>query len=112
MRRTADLIVEMLRLTDFPARIGGDEFAILLPGADAQAAGLVADRVRGGIARGDGRLVGELTVSIGLSVTGREEPGDPRALFAAADRALYAAKSAGGDRVAGPASAVGSEGTL
>jgi diguanylate cyclase (GGDEF)-like protein len=86
------------RAIDTPARIGGEEFAILLPGVSAANARDVADRLRTAVARihdGDDR---PLTISFGVAVhpaSGQTAPD----LMGAADRALYAAKAAGRDRV-------------
>jgi diguanylate cyclase (GGDEF)-like protein len=88
---------------DIMARIGGDEFAALLPETDATQAGIVAERLRQGFATRvlsiDGVEVA-LTVSIGivnatLSMSGID------ALMSAADEALSQAKAAGRNRVCG-----------
>ena len=64
----------------------------MLPGADAPAARAFAERVRAAVATsGTG-----LTASAGVAVS--EIPADPRALLAAADAAMYAAKRTGRDR--------------
>jgi diguanylate cyclase (GGDEF)-like protein len=84
------------RAIDTPARIGGEEFAVVLPGTDAAAGLTTANRLRRAISRirdGNGR---PLTISFGVA----EHPGDGATaadLIAAADRALYAAKAAGRD---------------
>lgn len=82
-----------LRRTDRAGRIGGDEFAVLLPHAsldDAHAvASSLADAVRGG--------PGEITVSIGIVALDPACTAD--AALAAADAALYSAKAAGRDRI-------------
>jgi len=102
LRGVADAIVQVfLRKKDLVARCGGDEFAVLLgetAPADAVAlAERVVARVRAlQIAGADGPL--PVTVSIGVAPAA---PGDDaRAWFERADRALYAAKAAGRDRVA------------
>ena len=77
---------------DLAARWGGEEFVVVLPGADAEAARTLAERVRGALAAAG---LG-VTVSAGVGVA--EAPFDPRALLAAADAAMYAAKRAGRDR--------------
>jgi diguanylate cyclase (GGDEF)-like protein len=95
--RTADLLV----------RYGGEEFALLMPGARADQLSPVAERLRAEVARtpvplAPGTCV-TLTVSIGAA--GYPEHGrSPAELVEAADRALYAAKENGRDRiVVGPA---------
>jgi diguanylate cyclase (GGDEF)-like protein len=98
----------LVRSGDLVARYGGEEFAILLPGTDPATARELAERVRRGIGQipiavGESHLH-HVTVSIGvagLPAVGTEAD----ELVLAADRALYAAKNAGRDRVAeaGPA---------
>jgi two-component system cell cycle response regulator len=102
----AHRISQLVRPGDLVARYGGEEFAILLPATDPAQAQEIAERVRRGMAAapvavGDDRLH-RVTVSVG--VAGLRATGDePDRLVLAADRALYAAKDAGRDRVAGPA---------
>ncbi len=86
------------RGADFVARVGGEEFAIVLPGADAAGAFEAAERlrqaVRYALRRPDGR---PLTVSFGVATLPPE--GDAgHSLLADADRAMYAAKARGRDR--------------
>ena len=89
------------RSIDLVARIGGEEFAVLLPDADANGAYIVADRIRQAVhALGivhEGSPVGRLTVSAGVTALG---PGESTAAFARrADEALYRAKADGRNRV-------------
>lgn len=87
------------------ARIGGEEFMIVLPGAGPDAATAAADQIRRAInavpVRVDGGPSIAVTVSIGaLAVPpGPTDRADPKTLIAHADRALYAAKAGGRDRV-------------
>jgi diguanylate cyclase (GGDEF)-like protein len=83
------------RAHDVAARIGGDEFALLLSGCDSDAARLVADRVLAVVAANVGHL--GVTASIGLATAPRH--GRTRgAVVRSADEALYAAKAAGRNR--------------
>ncbi|WP_374764332.1 GGDEF domain-containing protein [Yunchengibacter salinarum] len=83
------------------ARVGGEEFAILLPGADRDTARRFADQVRMDVADSsvsvDGRDV-RVTISLGAAVLPTPEA-DLDALLRRADRALYSAKNDGRDRV-------------
>jgi diguanylate cyclase (GGDEF)-like protein/PAS domain S-box-containing protein len=93
---------DTLRDWDILGRMGGEEFAVLLPETDAQQALLVAERLRQAVAStpvpvGDGVSV-SLTVSIGVA-TMREGDGDVHALLSRADAALYRAKDTGRDKV-------------
>jgi diguanylate cyclase (GGDEF)-like protein len=101
LRNTATSLVQLLRKGDQAARYGGEEFAVILPGTDAAGAAQLAERVRGGIEKArlvfDGARL-EVTVSVGIAVwpaDGRESD----TLLAASDRALYAAKQGGRNRV-------------
>jgi diguanylate cyclase (GGDEF)-like protein/PAS domain S-box-containing protein len=96
----ADRSVSVVRSGDLVGRLGGEEFAILMPGASPEDATIVAERLRGMIERpsGDaGEMLPSVTVSVGIAAHYREQ--DSSALLAGADRALYAAKSAGRNRV-------------
>ncbi|MDP3258759.1 diguanylate cyclase [Bosea sp. (in: a-proteobacteria)] len=82
------------------ARLGGEEFALLLPGLDQSNAGSLADAIRAGIAERPmavGPLMLGLTVSIGLAEISARDSLD--VALRNADRALYAAKQAGRNRI-------------
>ena len=87
-----------LRAFDLAYRLGGEEFLVLLPGADLDATAEVADRLRLAIelTPAGGRRV---TMSCGAASSG-DEPFAYDPLFAAADAALYEAKRKGRNRVA------------
>jgi diguanylate cyclase (GGDEF)-like protein len=101
LRHAALTLGRGLRKNDVLARYGGEEFAVILDGADLAKAGELAERVRAALQKG--QLVFEgariaVTASFGLAVW----PGDGRdaaSILAAADRALYAAKQGGRNRV-------------
>ena len=88
-----------MRETDLIGRIGGEEFAMLLPGLDLRQAGSKAEQLRLA-ARAVQRPDGPLTVSIGIAECRRADE-DIEALLARADQAMRQAKSDGRDRTFG-----------
>ncbi|MFN7975681.1 MAG: sensor domain-containing diguanylate cyclase [Acidobacteriota bacterium] len=76
-------------------RYGGDEFVVILPGADTEGAHRIADRIRRKVALATG---GELAISVGLAELDDRIP-DARRFVQIVDRAMYRAKRKGGDRV-------------
>ena len=101
LRQIGALLKRQARNDDLAARIGGEEFALLLPECDAEAARVFADRLREAIAAAPFAPGGEpqrITVSIGIAELTATRDTRP-ALMAAADTALYRAKSEGRNRV-------------
>jgi diguanylate cyclase (GGDEF)-like protein len=98
----ADTCKGVLRDVDATGRLGGEEFALLLPQADAMSAWLVAERLRNAVEKTsivlDGGETVSCTVSIGISEL-RDSLDGPEALLARADAALYDAKRAGRNQV-------------
>ena len=99
----AERIRAALRDRDFPARVGGEEFAVILQGATSRHAHSIAERIRCAvagtpIALGDGQSI-RVTMSIGIATYRYGEP-DLAAAQARADKALYYAKASGRNRVA------------
>ncbi|WP_442919162.1 sensor domain-containing diguanylate cyclase [Methylobacterium sp. Leaf118] len=103
LRRLAEALSESVRRpSDRVARIGGEEFAILLPGTDLAGGAHVAQRVHAAAARlalaVEGAEIGPVTVSIGLAGAVPIQGGTLEALYRQADGALYRAKSEGRNR--------------
>lgn len=101
LREFARVLRAATREIDLAARWGGEEFAVLLPGTDADDARVVAERIRARLAERvvltpDGVPV-QVTASFGVAAYPAAE--SETALIAAADAALYAAKHAGRNRV-------------
>ncbi len=97
--RVADLLREHSKQDDLVARFGGEEFAVILPAADAQGARSYAERV-GQVLRDDG-IDSELALSVSAGIaTFDEKSATLDTLLARADAALYAAKNAGRARAA------------
>ncbi len=96
LRRIGQVIRGAVRAGDTVARIGGDEFTVLMPVCTQAEAGRVAEHVRAAVLEMSG---GEVTVSIGGATLGA----DRRGAVLGADRALYAAKAAGRNRSEVPA---------
>lgn len=102
LRQAAQRMVEGTRRQDVVGRIGGEEFALLLPGISEEQAMPLAETLRRALADRPMRSI-RVTASIGLA---QMEPGDDwTSLFARADGRLYAAKSDGRNRTVGAAPA-------
>jgi diguanylate cyclase (GGDEF)-like protein len=100
---TAHCLKSGLRSADVASRYGGEEFCILLPQTALAEAGVIAERIRQRVSttqfpHGKSQPLGSVTVSIGVS-TFSSLINTSENIIAAADRALYQAKSMGKDRV-------------
>ena len=103
LRLMATVLSERVRDGDLPARYGGEELIAVLPGADLAGCKAVAEAIRRSISdcritrRSTGELLPRITISIGVA---QFQPGESAAdLIERCDRALYAAKGAGRNRV-------------
>jgi diguanylate cyclase (GGDEF)-like protein len=99
---TAGEIETLRREYDVAGRLGGEEFALILPETDPPGARILAERVRGGIAalrhQVEGRAHFRVTVSVGIA-SFAPDLRDGTQLMSLADAALYRAKRRGRDRV-------------
>jgi diguanylate cyclase (GGDEF)-like protein len=87
-------IAAEVRAADIAARVGGEEFVVVLPGAGEDAAFAFAERLRKRVEAATDEPA--LTISCGVAVTTAE--GDEQTLYDAADQALYTAKRTGRNR--------------
>jgi diguanylate cyclase (GGDEF)-like protein len=99
---TVQRIGRQLRKTDVLGRFGGDEFVILLPETPLDGAAITAERLRTAVnnsmpVNGSLEMV-NISISMGLAIY-QENTADFDALLLCADRAMYQAKNAGGNRV-------------
>ena len=100
---TAHCLKGALRSADVASRYGGEEFCILLPQTGIAEAGAIADRIRHRVStthfpHGKSQPLGRVTISVGVSTFSKNIDTSEN-IIAAADRALYQAKSLGKDRV-------------
>lgn len=105
LRGIGRLLRRTMREGDMPCRYGGEEFVVILPGADLSHTRERAEAIRAAIERwkpqNEGQTLGQVTVSIGvaaLPLSGNSW----QAALKVADKALYAAKHGGRNRVAAP----------
>jgi len=101
LREFSSVLRSTLRDSDLAGRWGGEEFLLLLPGADAEGGAHLADRVRAVLGERaflgrDGEVV---NVTCSFGVAQHRAGGNERDLYAAADQALYRAKRNGKNRV-------------
>jgi diguanylate cyclase (GGDEF)-like protein/PAS domain S-box-containing protein len=100
LKRIAQVATKNLRSADLLARHGGEEFAVLLPHVDRRSALVVAEHIRTAVARERVQTEsGQVGVTLSAGVAAARDEDSLDTLVSRADRALYAAKAAGRDRV-------------
>jgi diguanylate cyclase (GGDEF)-like protein len=112
LTRVAHTIAETVRRPeDFVARYGGEEFVVVLPGCSRENAARIADGLRRSVHAlaipHDKSELTQVTISAGVASAIPRHDLDPATLVAAADRALYAAKRGGRNRVSMTGAATG-----
>jgi diguanylate cyclase (GGDEF)-like protein len=106
LRSLASLFTAHLkRPSDFAARLGGEEFAILLPGTDKEGAAAMAEKIRAAVEGMVVPVAGQekttsVTISIGVATRVPDKDTPVEELVEEADKNLYAAKAAGRNRFA------------
>ena len=96
------IMIATARDTDHVARVGGDEFVILLPDTGWQGATTFAERLRRKVddhSFNEGALKLEITISVGVALARGTDPVEPEDLLQEADRSLYRAKTEGRNRI-------------
>jgi diguanylate cyclase (GGDEF)-like protein len=101
LRDLAKVLQFHVRGEDVVCRFGGEEFCVVMPGADREAARQRAEMIRASVMVMPlaGSKIGPVTVSVGVAATGKGLTGSAQ-LLKAADEALYEAKQNGRNRVA------------
>ena len=98
LKQVARVLKSRTRTMDLVARIGGEEFAFILPGTTLTQSRQVTESIRLAVARNEFQHDGcklNVTISVGLAAAQKDEP--PTSLLKRADVALYASKEAGRD---------------
>jgi diguanylate cyclase (GGDEF)-like protein len=98
----AQTLARNTRAGDTPARLGGEEFAVLLPNTDKSGAALLAERIRRALERTHCDLAGAacaVTASVGVASVGPDAPVTLDQLIELADQRLYLAKQGGRNRI-------------
>jgi len=98
LKQVVNRVTSALRPSDLVARMGGDEFAVVMPETDLDAALQIAERLRGRIAETPVEGVA-VTVSIGVTASRPDVEEELEVTLQRADAAVYEAKRAGGNRV-------------
>ncbi len=98
IKSIAEVLKSNARSVDVPARIGGEEFNVLLPGIGSEGAMVAAERIRKSIERMDIDTVGHITGSLGVA-TYFEHTENVEELLELTDQAMYSSKRNGRNRV-------------
>jgi diguanylate cyclase (GGDEF)-like protein len=98
LQRLADLLSGQIRASDTVCRVGGEEFAVILPSCGSSDALGLAARLKEALLRMPAEPVGAVTLSIGIAF-GPEHAMNARELIACAEAAMMTAKAQGKDRV-------------
>ncbi len=103
LKQFSETCAGMLRAHDLFGRLGGEEFAIVLPHTDAEGARCVAEKIRTAVAQTPmPTAAGDITVTVSIGLAQMEGlPGEVDQLMARADQALYEAKRGGRNQVRG-----------
>jgi diguanylate cyclase (GGDEF)-like protein len=97
LKQTAEIVLNNIRLSDIPLRIGGEEFLVLMPHTNLEGAKQAAEKLRNEIEMVIHPVVGKYTASFGVAERRRGET--YHNLYQNADSALYKAKNSGRNRV-------------
>ena len=97
LAETADRVRDVVRSADIPCRVGGDEFAVILPESSTADADQLYHRLRGAVSSRPVGQAGRLHVSAGIADLLADD--DPTTFFERADGALYGAKELGKGQV-------------
>lgn len=98
IKTIANVLKNNARSIDVAARIGGEEFNVLLPGIDSEGALIAAERIRKAIESVELPVIGKITASFGVA-TYLEQTDDIDELLELADHAMYQSKHDGRNRV-------------
>lgn len=94
----AELVTSLVRTSDVVCRVGGEEFAVIMPSCTAGDALGLARRLAARMGTTAAEAAGEVTLSTGIA-QGPDDATNPRELVAYAESAMMTAKARGGDRV-------------
>ncbi len=102
IRQIAGILRERVRTTDIVARLSGDEFAVLMPQTDTAGALQLGEDLRAQVAESAAPApdAANVTISVGITMFGRDRGVGAEAVLVAADQAMYRAKEEGRNQIA------------